>query len=83
MSEPGTDQPQPIAGGTDMRRLDAAAFLLTGAAVLSTHAVAAVALGCSLGIIRHVAARIATLPRFSAIGRPGGEPGKLAADRSR
>ncbi len=57
-----------------MRRLDAAAFLLTAAAVLTTNAIAAVALGCSLHVVRHVASRVAALPRFSAIGQPEGEP---------
>ena len=36
-----------------MRRLDAAAFLATAAAVLSTNAVAAVAIGCSFYVVRH------------------------------
>jgi SulP family sulfate permease len=36
-----------------MRRIDAAAFLATAFAVLVTNAVAAVAIGCSLFVIRH------------------------------
>jgi MFS superfamily sulfate permease-like transporter len=37
-----------------MRRIDAAAFLVTTAAVLTTNAVAAVAIGCALHIARHM-----------------------------
>ncbi len=37
-----------------MRRVDAAAFLLTTLATLMTNAIAAVALGCSLYLIRHL-----------------------------
>ncbi len=50
-----------------MRRLDASAFLVTAAAVLATNAVAAVAMGCSLYLARHVLAR-ALAPRPVAIG---------------
>ncbi len=41
-----------------MRRVDAAAFVVTALAVLSVYAVAAVATGCSLYILRHVHRRI-------------------------
>jgi len=51
-----------------MRRLDAAAFLLTAAAVLTTNAVAAVALGCSLYVIRHFASKLAQFHRLPASG---------------
>jgi SulP family sulfate permease len=50
-----------------MRRLDAAAFLVTAAAVLTTNAVAAVALGCALYFSRHLAGRITSLHRLPAI----------------
>src|SRR5262249_25673649 len=50
-----------------MRRLDALAFLGTAAAVLTTNAVAAVALGCSLYLIHHLVAKLATLQRLPAI----------------
>jgi sulfate permease, SulP family len=51
-----------------MRRLDAAAFLLTAGAVLTTNAVAAVAIGCSLYVIRHFMNKIAPLYRLPAPG---------------
>jgi SulP family sulfate permease len=51
-----------------MRRLDAAAFLLTAGAVLTTNAVAAVAIGCSLYVIRHFVGKIALFDRFPATG---------------
>jgi SulP family sulfate permease len=51
-----------------MRRLDAAAFLLTAGAVLTTNAVAAVAIGCSLYVIRHVASKLALFDRLPAPG---------------
>ncbi len=51
-----------------MRRLDAAAFLLTAAAVLTTNAVAAVALGCSLYVIRHFMSKLAPFYRLPAAG---------------
>jgi SulP family sulfate permease len=38
-----------------MRKVDAAAFLTTAFAVLTTNAVAAVALGCALHLLRHIA----------------------------
>jgi SulP family sulfate permease len=50
-----------------MRRLDAAAFLATALAVLSTNAVAAVAIGCSLYVVRHFAARISPLQTVTTI----------------
>ncbi len=49
-----------------MRRLDAAAFLLTAAAVLTTNAVAAVALGCSLYVMRHFMSKLAQFYRLPA-----------------
>jgi SulP family sulfate permease len=49
-----------------MRRLEAAAFLATAAAVLTTNAVAAVPIGCSFYIIRHLAARLSLLQRLPA-----------------
>ena len=42
-----------------MRRVDAAAFLTTTAATLATNAISAVALGCSLYLIRHLAIKTA------------------------
>jgi SulP family sulfate permease len=51
-----------------MRRLDASAFLLTAAAVLTTNAVAAVALGCTLYVARHYLARIIAVQPTPAIG---------------
>jgi SulP family sulfate permease len=51
-----------------MRRLDAAAFLLTAGAVLTTNAVAAVAIGCSLYVIRHFASKVAVFDRLPAPG---------------
>jgi SulP family sulfate permease len=51
-----------------MRRLDSAAFLLTAAAVLTTNAVAAVAIGCSLYVIRHVINKLAPFYRLAAPG---------------
>jgi SulP family sulfate permease len=50
-----------------MRRLDATAFLLTAAAVLSTDPVAAVALGCSLYVARHYLARVVAIQATPAI----------------
>jgi len=50
-----------------MRRLDAAGFLATAAAVLTTNAVAAVAIGCALYVARHLAARFGSLLRLPAI----------------
>jgi sulfate permease, SulP family len=44
-----------------MRRLDASAFLITAAAVLTTNAIAAVAMGCSFYVVRHYASRIMTM----------------------
>jgi SulP family sulfate permease len=51
-----------------MRRLDAAAFLATAAAVLSTNAVAAVAIGCSFYVVRQLVSRLFSLQGLSAIG---------------
>jgi hypothetical protein len=52
-----------------MRRLDAAAFLSTAVAVLSTNAVAAVAIGCSFYVFRQFAVRVFTpLAGLPAIG---------------
>ena len=46
-----------------MRRVDAAAFLLTTVATLATNAIAAVALGCSLYLLRHLYLRASeTIP---------------------
>ena len=52
-----------------MRRLDAAAFLVTALAVLTTNAVAAVAIGCSFYIARHLLEKLARLQRFPAAHR--------------
>ncbi len=49
-----------------MRRVDASAFLVTAAAVLTTNAVAAVAIGCSLYPIGHLVAKLAPLQRLPA-----------------
>ncbi|MGP0062976.1 MAG: SulP family inorganic anion transporter [Isosphaeraceae bacterium] len=50
-----------------MRRVDAAAFLVTAAAVLTTNAVAAVALGCSLYAVGNLISRLALLQRLPAV----------------
>ena len=50
-----------------MRRVDATAFLMTALAVLTTNAVTAVAIGCSLYVIRHLVEKLAQLQRFPAI----------------
>jgi SulP family sulfate permease len=50
-----------------MRRVDASAFLVTAIAVLTTNAVAAVALGCSLYAIRHLVSKLSLLQRLPAI----------------
>jgi SulP family sulfate permease len=50
-----------------MRKLDATAFLLTAAAVNTTNAVAAVAIGCSLYVIRHGFAKIPAAVRFPRV----------------
>ena len=42
-----------------MRRVDASAFLMTAVAVLTTNAVAAVAIGCSLYFVRHLVVKLA------------------------
>jgi len=51
-----------------MRRLDAAAFLATAAAVLTIDPVAAVAIGCALYVAPHFAGKIALFHRLPAIG---------------
>jgi SulP family sulfate permease len=51
-----------------MRRLDAAAFLATAAAVLSTNAVAAVAIGCSFYAGRQLIARLFSFQGLSSVG---------------
>jgi SulP family sulfate permease len=50
-----------------MRRLDAIAFLGTAAAVLTTNAVAAVAIGCSLYVARNFAAKVSASIHLPAI----------------
>jgi hypothetical protein len=51
---------------TRIRRVDAAAFLVTSAAVLTMNAVAAVALGCSLYVFRYAYRRV--FPRLRSAG---------------
>jgi sulfate permease, SulP family len=51
-----------------MRRLDAAAFLSTAVAVLSTNAVAAVAIGCSFYAVRHLGIKLIPLHGVTAMG---------------
>ncbi len=51
-----------------MRRLDASAFLVTAAAVLTTNAVAAVAIGCSFYVVRHYAARLVAMQGAPPVG---------------
>jgi sulfate permease, SulP family len=51
-----------------MRRLDATAFLATAFAVVTTNAVAAVAIGCSLYALRHLAGKLELRQRVPAIG---------------
>jgi sulfate permease, SulP family len=51
-----------------MRRLDAAAFLATAAAVLSTNAVAAVAIGCSFYVFRQLVVRLTPEQSLTALG---------------
>ena len=50
-----------------MRRVDASAFLMTAIAVLTTNAVAAVAIGCSLYVIRHLAVKLDVPQRMPSI----------------
>ena len=50
-----------------MRRLDATAFLATALAVLTTNAVAAVAIGCSFYVVRHLVDKLAQLQRLPVI----------------
>ncbi len=51
-----------------MRRLDASAFLVTAAAVLTINPVAAVALGCSFYLVPYAASRVVTLHGAPAVG---------------
>ncbi len=53
-----------------MRRLDAVAFLATAVAVLTTNAVAAVAIGCSLYVARHLVEKLAQLQGRTAARAP-------------
>jgi sulfate permease, SulP family len=53
-----------------MRRIDASAFLVTAAAVLTTNAVAAVAVGCSFYLVPHIASRLVTMQGAPAVGPP-------------
>jgi len=58
-----------------MRRIDAAAFLVTAFAVLITNAVAAVAVGCSLYVIRYVYQRLTSSHALANLHTaPGVEP---------
>ncbi len=50
-----------------MRRVDATAFLMTALAVLTTNAVAAVAIGCSFYVFRHLVDKLALFPRLPVI----------------
>ena len=50
-----------------MRRLDASAFLITAAAVLTTNAVAAVALGCSIYGARYLVVKLNALQSLYSI----------------
>ena len=51
-----------------MRRVDATAFLMTALAVLTTNAVAAVAIGCSFYVIRHLVPQaLRRFQRFPAV----------------
>ena len=50
-----------------MRRVDATAFLMTALAVLTTNAVAAVAIGCSMYVIRSLADKLVQLEHLPAI----------------
>ena len=50
-----------------MRRVDATAFLMTALAVLTTNAVAAVAIGCSLYSIRFLLDKLGQLQRMPVI----------------
>ena len=50
-----------------MRRLDATAFLATALAVLTTNAVAAVAIGSSFYVVRHVVDKLAQMQRLPGI----------------
>jgi SulP family sulfate permease len=61
---------------TRMRRVDAVAFLTTAAAVLIVNAVLAVAIGCSLYLLRYLYLRIVK-------GAPQQEPAKMAVGNAR
>jgi sulfate permease, SulP family len=50
-----------------MRRVDATAFLVTALAVLTTNAVAAVAIGCSFYVVRHLFDKAAQYQRLPAV----------------
>ena len=54
-----------------MRRVDAAAFLLTAAAVLATNAVAAVALGCGVYVVRYGYTRWVPASTLHLVPAPG------------
>jgi sulfate permease, SulP family len=56
-----------------MRRVDATAFLMTALAVLTTDAVAAVAIGCSLYVVRHLVDKLVQLQRLPAMERQEAE----------
>jgi sulfate permease, SulP family len=53
-----------------MRRLDATAFLMTALAVITSNAVAAVAIGCSLYVLLHLVRKLAPLHRLPAAIEP-------------
>jgi hypothetical protein len=53
-----------------MRRLDAAAFLFTALAVLTTNAVAAVAIGCSFYLAHYLAGKLARLYQRGPVIEP-------------
>jgi SulP family sulfate permease len=54
-----------------MRRVDATAFLVTALAVLTTNAVAAVAIGCSFYVVRYLLDKLTQLQQVTTI-----EPGE-------
>ena len=56
-----------------MRRVDAAAFLATAASVLMVNAVLAVAIGCSLYLLKYLYFRIRkAVSQSEPAGRPSG-----------
>jgi SulP family sulfate permease len=58
-----------------MRRVDAAAFLATAAAVVAANAVAAVTIGCSFYLIRYVYQRFTqAIPGLQTVGPPEADP---------